>query len=92
MLNNSEVRMIKKYHEELEFYQNIPDDKIEYYNELNKNLSKKLKSINEKIITYNKTLVPFFTTILYIIGVFFLTIGLFYMVINYVIMGDAMIS
>jgi hypothetical protein len=92
MLNNSEVRMIKKYHEELEFYQNIPDDKIEYYNELNKSLSKKLKSINEKIITYNKTLVPFFTTILYIIGVFFLTIGLFYMVINYVIMGDAKMS
>ncbi len=92
MLNNSEVRMIKKYHEELEFYQNIPDDKIEYYNELNKSLSKKLKSINEKIITYNKTLVPFFTTILYIIGVFFMTIGLFYMVINYVIMGDAKMS
>lgn len=92
MLNNSEVRMIKKYHEELEFYQNIPDDKMEYYNELNKSLSKKLKNINEKIITYNKTLVPFFTTILYIIGVFFLTIGLFYMVINYVIMGDAKMS
>lgn len=92
MLNNSEVRMIKKYHEEMDFYQNIPDDSIEYYNELNNSLNKKLKSINEKIITYNKTLVPFFTTILYIFGVFFFTIGLFYMVINYVIMGDAKMS
>jgi len=89
LLNNSEVRMIKKYHEELDFFNNIPDDKIEYYNELNKNISGKLKQINENIITYNKTLVPFFLTILYIFGIFFLTAGLFYILINYVLMGDA---
>jgi len=92
MLNNSEVRMIKKYHEELEFYQNIPDNVIEYYNELNKNLSKKLKEINENIITYNKTLVPFFTTIIYIFVIFFITVGFFYLVITYVLVGDAKMS
>jgi len=92
LLNNNEVKMIKKYHEELEFYNNIPNENIEYYNELNKNINLKLKKINENIITYNKTLIPFFLTILYIIGVFFFTFLLFYLLINLIIIGDSKMS
>lgn len=92
LLNSSEVKMIKKFHENLEFVNNIPDDKNEYYNNLNKSLTEKIKRINENIITYNKTLLPFFVTILYIIGIFLFTAGLFYMLINYVLMGDAKMS
>lgn len=92
LLNNSEVRMIKKYHEDLDFYNNIPDENIEYYNILNKSINEKLKNINENIITYNKTLLPFFITIFYILGIFFFTFALFYMLINYILIGDAKLS
>ena len=92
LLNNSEVRMIQKYHEELEFYNNIPNENIEYYNILNKKINNKLKNINENIITYNKTLVPFFITIIYIFGIFLFTFGLFYMVIYFILMGDSKLS
>jgi hypothetical protein len=92
LLNNNEVRMIKKYHEELDFFNNIPNKNIEYYNQLNKNINFKLKKINENIITYNKTLIPFFLTILYIIGVFFFTFLLFYVLINLIILGDSKMS
>ena len=92
LLNNSEVRMIKKYHEDLDFYNNIPNENIEYYNKLNKNINEKLKKINENIITYNKTLLPFFITIFYIFGIFLFTFGLFYILINYILIGDAKLS
>jgi hypothetical protein len=84
--------MIKKYHEDLDFYNNIPNENIEYYNKLNKNINEKLKKINENIITYNKTLLPFFITIFYIFGIFLFTFGLFYMLINYILIGDAKLS
>jgi hypothetical protein len=92
LLNNSEVRMIKKYHEDLDFYNNISDENIEYYNLLNKSISIKLKNINENIITYNKTLLPFFIAIIYIFGIFLFTFGLFYILINYILIGDANLS
>ena len=88
LLNNNEVKMIKKYHEELDFYNNIPDENIEYYNILNKNIDKKIRYINTNIITYNKTLIPFFIYISYIIIFLILNLIILYMVINYLINID----
>ena len=85
LLNNSEVKMLKKYHEELAFFNEIPDDKIEYYNNLNKSISSKIKEINLEIITHNKTLIPFFITIVYIILIVLFNLIIFYIIMNFVL-------
>lgn len=82
MLNNQEVKLIKKYHEELPFYTNIPDDNLEFFNELNLSIGECLKSINVKIVNYKGTLSPFLFTFLYIIIIVFYNIIFFYIIIN----------
>lgn len=88
LLNNNEVKMIKKYHEELAFFNNITDNNLEFYNNLNKSINKKIRDINTQIITHNKTIVPFFTTIFYIILIFFYNLIIFYIILNFVLMDN----
>jgi hypothetical protein len=82
MLNNNEIRMIKKYHEELDFYNNIPDENIEYYNILNKSIDKKLREINKNMIIHKETLIPFVASIFYILFIFILNFIVLYMIIQ----------
>jgi len=88
LLNNNEIKMIKKYHEELDFYNNISNENIEYYNILNKNIDKKIKEINSYIITYNKTIIPFFLSILYIFMIFIFNFIVVYIIIIYILKSD----
>jgi len=85
LLNNNEVKMIKKYHEELAFFNEIPDDKIEYYNELNKSINNKIKEINVEIITHNKTLIPFFITVVYILLIVIFNLIIFYIIMTFIL-------
>jgi len=86
MLNNNEVKMIKKYHEELAFYNNISDNNLEFYNNLNKSINKKIRDINTQIISHNKTIIPFFTTIFYIVLILIYNLVIFYIILNFVLM------
>ena len=88
LLNNSEVKMIKKYHEELAFFNKIADDKLEFYNNLNNSINNKIKNINIEIITHNKTIIPFFVTIFYILLVLLLNIFVFYLVLTIILKDD----
>jgi len=88
LLNNNEVKMIRKYHEDLDFFNNIPDEYNEYYNKLNKNIDKALKDINGDIITYNKTAIPFFLSIAYIFFMFTLNFMILYVIIVYMLKSD----
>ena len=85
LLNNHEVKLIKKYHEDLPFYNNIPDDKLENFNKLNLNISEKIKHINVKIVNYKGTTSPFLFTILYILIILFYNIVFFYIIMVIVI-------
>lgn len=86
LLNNNEVKMIKKYHEELAFYTSISDNNLEFYNNLNKSINKKIRDINTQIITHNKTIIPFFTTIFYIVLILIYNLIIFYIILNFVLM------
>jgi hypothetical protein len=88
LLNNNEVKMIKKYHEDLDFFNNIPDEYNEFYNKLNKSIDKSLKEINNEIITSNKTVIPFFLSIIYIFIFFFITFFIVYLIIIYALDND----
>ena len=82
MLNNNEVKIITNFHEELPFFKKIDDEYLEFYNQLNKDISENLRDINKKIITHNKTTLPFFLTILYISLIFLLNFVVVYIIIQ----------
>jgi hypothetical protein len=81
-LDANERKLIKKYHEQLPFYETIPDDKLNYFIEINKELGKTIGNINKKIIGYNGSFYPFLFACIYII-----TICIFNFICVYVIMG-----
>ena len=82
MLNNQEIKLIKKYHEELPFYNSIPDDKLEFFNDLNLSIGDALKAINIKIVNYKGTISPFLFTLLYVIIIVIYNIVFFYIIIS----------
>jgi len=82
MLNNNEVKIITNFHEELPFFNKLDDKYLEFYNQLNKDISEDLRDINKKIITHNKTTLPFFLTILYICLIFLLNFVIVYIIIK----------
>ena len=88
MLNNSEIRMIKKYNEELDYYNEIPEDNLDYFNDLNKSISNKINKINITTITYPKTFMPFLMTIIYIILILILNLVCLYIIISLIIDND----
>jgi hypothetical protein len=85
LLNNKEVKMIKKYHEELAFFNTVSDNNLEFYNNLNKSVSNKIKEINTQIITHNKTMIPFFTTVFYILLILIFNLIIFYIILNLIL-------
>ena len=85
LLDNNEIKMIKKYNEELPYYNDIPNKKMEYFNKLNANISEKIKDINMKILINTNTSVPFFLTIIYIIFIIVLNLIVIYLIISLVI-------
>jgi len=88
LLNNHEVKLIRKYHEDLPFYNNIPDDKLESFNKLNLSISEKIKAINMKIVNYKGTGMPFLFTIIYILIIVFYNIIFFYIILVIVVSDD----
>jgi hypothetical protein len=81
LLDNDQIKIIKKYNEELPYYNNISDDKLEFFNELNESISNKLDSINKLIIVNTNTSLPLFITIFYIIFIIFLNFFVIYIII-----------
>ena len=81
MLNNNEVKMIRKFNEDLNYYNEVPDDKLEYFNKLNSNITDKIKKINLLILTNTNTMVPFFLTIFYIIAIVIVNFIILYIII-----------
>jgi hypothetical protein len=92
MMNNDEIKMIRKYNEDLPYYNQIPDDKIEYFNKLNTNINEKIKQINLLILTNTNTMIPFFLTIIYIIFIVILNIIIFYIISVIVLAKDPQIT
>ena len=89
MLNNSEIKMLRKYNEDLNYYNQIPDNKIEYFNKLNTNITNKVKEINLLILTNTNTMIPFFLTIIYICLIVVLNFCILYMIIFIVSLNKA---
>lgn len=85
MLNNREIKMIRKYNEDLSYYSDIPDKNIEYFNELNTNITEKIKKINLLILTNTNTMIPFFLTIFYIFFIVILNLIVLYIIIFIVV-------
>jgi len=88
MMNNDEIKMIRKYNEDLPYYGQIPDNKIEYFNKLNASINEKVKQINLLILSNTNTMIPFFLTILYIIFIVMLNIIIFYIIAVIVVSKD----
>lgn len=84
MMNNNEVKMIRKYNESLNYYNQIPDDKVEYFNTLNESITTKINDINRLILTNTNTMIPFFFTIFYVIFIVILNLLILYTIITIV--------
>jgi len=83
LLNNNEIKIIKKYHEELDYYNNIPNDNIEFYNTLNRSIDRKLREINRNMVTHKETLIPFLLSISYIFFILLLNFIIIYIIIKF---------
>jgi hypothetical protein len=81
MLNNNEIKMIRKYNESLNYYNEIPDENIEYFNYLNTSITEKIKNINLLILTNTNTMIPFFLTIVYVCFIVVLNLAILYAII-----------
>lgn len=82
LININETKLIRKYHEELEYNEQITDENLEFYNNINKIVDKAIGEINSKIISYNKTSLPFIITILYIILILVFNFGILYLILT----------
>ena len=82
LINRSETKLIRKYHEELPYNDNISDENLEFYNKINKQVDKAINEINGKIITYNKTSLPFIITIIYLIILIIFNMAVVYLVVS----------
>lgn len=82
LLDNNEIKMIRKYNEDLPYYNNIPNENIDFFNKLNLSISEKIKDINIKILINTNTSVPFFLTIIYIIFIIVLNLIVIYFIIQ----------
>ena len=85
LLSAGETKMMRKYHDELPFVNQIPDKHLDFFNEFNKRIGKKVKDINMKIINYTKTSIPFFITIIYIFLIFLLNYIIVYIILSMIL-------
>ena len=81
MLNSNQIKIIRKHNEDLSYYNNIPEEKLEYLNELNKSIGNKIKDINANILINTNTSIPFFSIIIYIILIILLNFIVIYIII-----------
>jgi hypothetical protein len=89
LLNAGETKMIRKYHDELPFVNQIPDKHLDFFNTFNKETSKRIKELNMKIVNYTKTALPFFITIVYIIIIFILNYIVLYIILSFILSKPA---
>ena len=83
-LDTNERRLIKQYHEELPFYNQIPNEKLENYKIINENIGDILKNINKSIIKYSGTFYPFLFTSIYIIIIFIFNLICVYVIFSFI--------
>ena len=83
-LDTNERRLIKPYHEELPFYNQIPSEKLDYFKVINENIGDILKNINKSIIKYSGTFYPFLFTTIYIILICFYNLLCVYIIFAYI--------
>ena len=83
-LDTNERRLIKPYHEELPFYNQIPNQKLEYFKIINENIGDILKNINKSIIKYSGTFYPFLFTSIYIILIFIYNLMCIYVIFAFI--------
>jgi len=69
-LDSNDKRLIKLYHQDLDFYNSIPVDKLEYFKPINKNVTEIIARINKYIIKFSGTFYPFLMICVYIIVIF----------------------
>ena len=84
-LDINERRLIKPYHEELPFYNQIPTDKVEYFKIINGDINNVLTSVNKSIIKYSGTFYPFLFTCIYIFIICIYNIITTYIILRYII-------
>ena len=83
-LDTNERRLIKPYHEELPFYNQIPNQKLENFKIINENIGDILKNINKSIIKYSGTFYPFLFTSIYIILIFIYNLMCIYVIFAFI--------
>jgi len=85
LLDNNEIKMIKKYNEDLLYYTEISNDKMDYFNKLNRSINEKITDINMRILINTNTSIPFFLTIFYIIFIIIINLVVIYFIIQIVL-------
>jgi len=83
-LNANERKLLKPYHEELDYYKTIPTDKLEQYEIINQNISRTITFINKNIISYTGTFNAFLFACIYIIVIFIFNLIAFYYIADLV--------
>ena len=83
-LDTNERRLIKAYHEELPFYNQIPSEKLEIFKSVNTNIGNIIININKSIIKYTGTFYPFLFTCIYIIIICIYNFFCLYLIFNYI--------
>jgi hypothetical protein len=71
-LDSNERKLIKLYHEDLPFYNQIPSEKLGTFQKINEQVNKEISGINKLILKYSGTFYPFLFACIYIIGIFIL--------------------
>ena len=69
-LDSHDKKLIKLYHEELDFYNEIPIEKLEYFKPINRNIGDIISKINKYIIKYDGSFFPFLLICIYIFVIF----------------------
>jgi hypothetical protein len=80
LLDCSNKRLIKLSHEDLNFYKNIPKDKIELFKPINNEVINIVSNINKLIISYSGTFIPFILIDVYIVVIFVYNIICMYII------------
>ena len=83
-LDINERKLIKPYHEDLQFYKQIPTDKYETYKKINDAIGDLFANINKSIIKYSGTFYPFLFTCIYIIIIFIYNFICVYLIFSFI--------
>ena len=84
VMDLNERRLIKSYHQELPFYNQIPSEKSEYFKIIDTNIGDLLTSANKSIITYAGTFYPFLFTCIYILIICIYNIITTYIILKHI--------